>query len=90
MNLCLHNLWLVISQYNVNLRVVYLKGNVIADALSRSKLNLVGGAQFEVVSTNASLCHCGHTQKRISPVNAAMERRQQGLRPHTVYQYKTV
>ena len=70
MNLCLHNLWLVISQYNVNLRLVYIKGkdNVIADALSRSKLNLVGGAQFEIVSTNASLCHCRHTQKRISPV----------------------
>ena len=51
MNLCLHNLWLLISRYNIDLRVVHIKGkdNGLADALSRNKLHLVGDVELETV-----------------------------------------
>ena len=52
MNLCLHNLWLVISQYNIDLRVTHIRGkdNMLADALSRNRFDLVGHVQLEAVS----------------------------------------
>ena len=51
MNLCLHNLWLVMSQFNIDFRVVHIKGkdNGLADALSRNKLHLCENVQLEVV-----------------------------------------
>ena len=52
MNLCLHNLWLLISRYNIDFRVVHIRGrdNDLADALSRNKLRLVGDVELETVS----------------------------------------
>ena len=52
MNLCLHNLWLVISQYNIDLRVTHIRGkdNTLADALSHNRLYLVGNVQLEAVA----------------------------------------
>ena len=52
MNLCLHNLWLVISQYNIDLRVTHIRGkdNTLADALSHNRLDLVGNVQLEAVA----------------------------------------
>ena len=51
MNLCLHNLWLLISRHNIDLRVVHIRGknNGLADALSRNKLHLVGNMELESV-----------------------------------------
>ena len=51
MNLCLHNLWLIISHYNIDLRVLHIRGkdNVLADALSRNRLDLIGDVQLVVI-----------------------------------------
>ena len=51
MNLCLHNLWLLIPRYNIDLRVVHIRGrdNGLADALSRNKLLLLGEVELETV-----------------------------------------
>ena len=49
LNLCLYELWLLICKYNIDLHVSHIKGkdNVLADALSRNKLEKVGPVTWE-------------------------------------------
>ena len=54
LNLCLYELWLVISKYNIDLRVSHIKGkdNTIADALSRNRIQQVGTVTWESITEN--------------------------------------
>ena len=54
MNLCLHNLWLTTSEYNIDLRVVHIRGkdNDLADALSRNRFDKDEVVQLESLSDN--------------------------------------
>ena len=54
LNLCLYELWLLSCKYNIDLRVSHIKGkdNVLADALSRNKLEKVGPVTWETITNS--------------------------------------
>ena len=54
LNLCLHELWLLSCKYNIDLRISHIKGkdNVLADALSRNKLEIVGPVTWETITNS--------------------------------------
>ena len=51
LNLCLYELWLLVCKYNVDLRVLHIKGkdNVLVDVLSRNKVEKVGDVTWGIM-----------------------------------------
>ena len=76
----------------IDLRVVHIKGsdNHVVDALSCNRLHRVGSVQWEKLpeDINVVFIFVGLPKNVHSLLQDALDRNQQGLRPHTVYQYK--
>ena len=89
LNLCLHMIWFFTAKFNIDLRVCHISGslNVVADALSRNRLESLKELQWDYVSPQVLSSLCRFEPYFEVSLEGALSRVKQGLQPHMRSQY---